>query len=195
MNKMLKTGAVAALMSAAALLPTVAHAQALPAAVIVIVDMDEVYNGTAAGKQASIDLKTKLDAIQARATTLRTQFGSEEETLGKSQPAPTDTAARPAWENKVRDYQARRQAAEAELGNRDKEFQASRAYVLKQITDASTPVVTAIMRERGATIAMPEGATLQHAASVDITTDVIARINKALPRVSITPPAAPAVAK
>ena len=45
------------------------------------------------------------------------------------------------------------------------------------------------MRERGASIAMPEGATLQHAASIDVTNDLVARLDKALPRVSTTAPA------
>ena len=120
---------------------------------------------------------------------LRTQFGAEEEALGKSQPAPTNTAARPAWEAKVRDFQSRQQTAQTELSNREKEFQASRTYVLKQITDASNPIISTLMRERGASIAMPEGATLQHASSIDVTNDLVARLDKALPRVSTTAPA------
>jgi outer membrane protein len=64
--------------------------------------------------------------------------------------------------------------------------------VLKQINDGAQPIITTIMKERGASIAIPEGATLQHSASIDVTTDVIARLDKALPRVSSTVPAAAA---
>jgi len=184
MKHMFKSAAIAA-----ALLATPLAAQTLPPAVIVVINMEQVYAGSAAGKQAQAELKTKIDAIQARANTLRTQFGAEEDALAKSQPAPTNAAARPAWEAKVRDFQSRQQTAQTELSNREKEFQASRQYVLKQITDASNPIMTTIMRERGASIAMPEGATLQHSASIDVTNDLIARLDKALPRVSTTPPA------
>ena len=187
MTKLLKTAALAAILVTTA---APALAQTLPPAVIVVVDMDQVFNTSAAGKQAQGELKTRLDSIQSRVATLRTQFGSEEDALLKSRPAQTNAAAIPAWEAKARDLQTRRQAAEAELGQRDKDFQASRQYVLKQISDAANPIITAIMRERGASIAMPEGATLQHSNSLDVTTDTIARLDKALPRVSTTAPAA-----
>ena len=189
MKNLLKSAAFAATILAASVSPVAVQAQTLPPAVIIIVNMDQVFNASAAGKQAQAELKSKVDAMQARANTLRTQFGAEEEALAKSQPAPTNTAARPAWEAKVRDFQSRQQTAQTELSNREKEFQASRSYVLKQITDASNPIISTLMRERGASIAMPEGATLQHAASIDVTNDLVARLDKALPRVSTTAPA------
>ena len=168
-----------------------ALAQTLPPPVIVVVDMDRVYGDSAAGKQATGELKTRNDAIQARVASLRTQFGTEEETLQKSAPAQGSApAVVTAWQTKARDYQQRRTTAEADLQKRANDFQAARQYVLKQISDASSPVITTIMRERGATIVLPENATLQHTAAIDVTTDVIARIDKSLPRVATTAPAA-----
>jgi len=167
-----------------------AAAQTLPPAVIVIVDLNDVFQKCVAGKTAQAELKTRLDSIQGRVATLRTSFQAEEETLAKSRPAPTAPAATiTAWETKAKDYQTRQAQAQAELQARDKEFQASREYVLKQINDAAQPIITAIMKERGATIALAEGATLQHSASIDVTADVVARLDKALPRVSTTAPA------
>ncbi len=168
-----------------------ALAQTLPPPVVIIVDMDRVIGNSAAGKQAQAELKTRNDAIQARVASLRTQFGTEEETLAKSQPAQgAPPATVTAWQTKARDYQQRRQTAEQDLQKRGNDFQLSRQYVLKQITDATNPIITAVMRERGATIVLAEGATLQHAAAIDVTSDVIARLDKALPRVSTTAPAA-----
>ena len=165
-------------------------AQALPPPVVIIVDMDQVINGSAAGKAAAADLKTRADAIQARLASLRTQFGTEGEALQKAQPAQTAApAAITAWQTKARDLQNRQQAAEADLQKRDRDFQASRQLVLKQINDAAQPVITAVMRERNATIVLAEGATLQHSAAIDVTADVLARLDKALPRVNTTAPA------
>jgi Skp family chaperone for outer membrane proteins len=171
-------------------------AQTLPPAVIVIVDMEEVIASSAAGKQAQTELKTRFDAIQSRVTSLRTSFGTEEQTLLKSRPAPTSPPATiTAWETKVKDFQTRKTQAEQDLGKREQDFQNSRTYVLKQITDGAQPHITAIMKERGAQIALAEGATLQHTAGIDVTADVISRIDKTLPRVSTTAPAAAAPAK
>ncbi len=186
MKKML----IAVALATSALAAPVA-AQTLPPAVIVIVDMDQVFQTSAAGKQAQAELKTRLDSIQARVTSLTTQFGTEEQTLAKTRPTAAGPAAT-AWETKARDFQSRKTQAEQELRNRDRDFQASRQYVLKQINEGAQPIITTVMKERGATIALAEGATLQHSASIDVTADVVARLDKALPRVSTTAPAAPA---
>jgi Skp family chaperone for outer membrane proteins len=168
-----------------------AAAQTLPAAGVVGGDMDQVFASSAAGKQAQAELKTKLDAIQARVGQLRQSLGTEEQQLGQSRPTAPG-AALTAWETKVRDFTARKTQAEQEVQKREQDFQAARQYVLKQINDAAQPIITTVMRERGASIALAQGATLQNTAALDVTTDIIARLDKALPRVSTTPPAAPA---
>ena len=166
-------------------------AQTLPPAVIIIVDMDQVFSTSAAGKTAQAELKTRLDGIQARLASLRTSFGAEEQTLAQSRPTAAGAAAT-AWEAKVKDFTTRKTQAEQELAKRDADFQASRQSVLKQINDGAQPIITTIMKERGASIALAEGATLQHSASIDVTNDVVARLDKSLPRVSSATPAAPA---
>jgi Skp family chaperone for outer membrane proteins len=170
-------------------------AQTLPPAVIAVVNMDNVFNTSAAGKQALAELRPRIEGLQQRVVQLRTQFGTEQKNLQATQPAPTATpAVKSAWEAKVRDLQTRQQQAEQELATRDRDIQASRAYVQKQLDDATQPVISAVMRERGITVVLHEAGTIQHSASVDITNDVIARLDKSLPRVSTTPPAAPAPA-
>ena len=62
--------------------------------------------------------------------------------------------------------------------------------MLKQINDGAQPVISAIMRERGASIVLAEGATLQHTAAIDITGEVVTRLDKSLPRVSTATPVA-----
>jgi len=186
MKTMLKITALAAIVVAAPAL-----AQTLPPPVVVIVDMDRVIGDSTAGKQAAGELKTRNDANQARLTSLRTQFGAEGDTLQKGVPAQ---GAAPAvvqeFQKKYQDYQKRQQQAEVDLQKRERDFQISRQYVIKQINDSAQPVISTIMRERGATIVLAEGATLQHSAAIDVTADVIARLDKALPRVSTTAPAA-----
>ena len=186
----MKTLLISLALASAAIAAPVA-AQTLPPAVIIIVDLDSVFQTSAAGKQALTELKTRADAIQARLQTLRTSFGTEEQTLAKTRPTAPGPAAT-AWETKVKDFTTRKTQAEQELAKRDQDLQASRQLVVKQLNDAAQPIIGTIMKERGASIALAEGATLQHAASIDVTTDVIARLNAALPRVVTTAPAAPA---
>ena len=99
-------------------------AQTLPPAVIIIVDLDQVFQTSTAGKQALTELKTRADAIQGRLQQLRTSFGTEEQSLGNSRPTAPGAAAT-AWEGKVKDYQTRKTQAEQELAKRDADLQAS----------------------------------------------------------------------
>lgn len=190
----MKTMLKAAMLAATFALATPLVAQTLPPAVIVIVDMDQVFTTSAAGKIAQGELKTRIDALQARVTQLRTQFGTEEQALVKTRPTAPGPAAT-EWEKKARDLQTRREAAEKDLAQRERELQASRNSVVKQLNDGAQPLISTIMRERGASIVLAEGATLQHAASIDVTADVVARLNKALPKVSSATPAAAAAPK
>ena len=168
-------------------------AQQLPAAVIVTVDNQEMIVQSAAAKAAQTELKPKGDALVARLNQLRTSLAAEEKTLRDTQPAQgAAPVAITAWQTKARDFETRRTQADQELQRRQQEIQAAEQWVIKQITDGANPIISTIMRERGANIAVDERVTLQHAAAIDITADVLARLDKALPRVSTTPPAAPA---
>ena len=168
-------------------------AQQLPAAVIVTVDRQEMIATSAAAKAAQAELKPKADALNARLSQLRTSLAAEEKALRDSQPQQGALpAAGQAWQAKVRDFDARRGQADQELQRRQQEIQASEQWVVKQINDGAQPIISQIMRERGANIAVDEQVTIQHAAAIDITADTVARLDKALPKVSITPPPAPA---
>lgn len=170
-------------------------AQQLPAAVIVTVDRQEMIATSAAAKAAQAELKPKADALNARLNQLRTSLSAEEKTLRDTQPQQgAAPAAIQAWQAKVRDFDTRRGQADQELQRRQAEIQQSEQWVVKQINDGAQPIISQIMRERGANIAVDEQVTIQHAAAIDITADVVARLDKALPKVSTTPPAAPAAA-
>lgn len=183
-----------ALASAAIVAPVAspAFSQTLPAAVVIVVDLDKIYRDSAAAKAATVDLKSKDDALRARASQLQSSLGGEQQQLAQSRPAQGAPAATvTAWETKARDFQARQQQAGQELEKRQSDLQAARQFVLKQINDALQPIITTVMRERGASVAIAKGATLDSSSALDMTNDIMARLDRALPRVSTTPPATP----
>ena len=171
---------------------TPAFAQAAQAQ-IVIVDMEEVISTSSAGKGAQSVLQGQANSLQARVKTLTEGFQKEEEALRTG--FQNKTLTQQAAEAKAKDIEGRKQSAQAEISGRQRTLQASQAHVLKQIDDAAQPIITAIMREKGANIALARGATIQAANSLDITAEVVKRLNAAKPSVSTTPPAQPAQAK
>ncbi len=190
MMKLVIRAAAAAVLGLAPLAIAPVAAQQLSPAVIVIVDMDRVVNESAAGKQAGTEIQGKITGLQTRATTLQSQLKTEADAIQQGQ--ANKTLAGPALEQRARAFQQKQQSAQQELGRAEQEIQRSRQFVIQQITQAANPIITTIMRERNASVALQKDATLQHSASLDITNDVIARLNTALPRVSTTPPAQPA---
>ncbi len=163
-----------------------ALAQTLPPAVIVVVDLDRVVNESTAGRQAITELQGRIQALQARANTLQSQLQAEASAIQQGQ--ANNTLTGPQFEARAKAFGERQQAAQEELARTEAEIQRSRAWVLKQITDAAQPIITQIMREKGASIALAERATIQHSGSLNVTNDVLARLNAALPKVSTTPP-------
>ncbi len=192
MRDFVKTVALAASLLMVGAVPPAAVAQtaALPPAAIVIVDMDRVVSQSAAGKQAMTEIQGKVTAAQTRANALQGQLKTEADAIQAGQ--ANKSLAGPAFDSRVKAFGEKQQSAQRELGRLEGEIQRSRQHVMKQISDGVNPIITAIMKERGATIAMPKAATLQHVAGLEVTTDVIARLDKALPKVSTTPPPAPA---
>jgi Skp family chaperone for outer membrane proteins len=189
MKTLFKTVSLALLIGTAAV---PAAAQQLSPPVIVIVDMDRVVNESAAGKQAGTELQAKGQQLAARRSTLAGQLQTEAQAIQQGQQAKT--LAGPALEQRVKAFQDKEQAANAELERGQQDLARSRQYVIQQITGAADPIITQVMRERGASIAMQKGATLQHTASLEVTNDVVTRLNTSLPRVSTTPPAPAAAA-
>lgn len=189
MNSLFKTVTAAALLAAAA---TPAIAQQLSPAVIVIVDMDRVVNESAAGKTAGTEIQAKITSLQTRATTLQTQLKTDADAIQAGQ--ANKSLAGPALEQRAQAFGQKQQQAQQELARLEQEIGRSRQYVIQQISTAANPIITQVMRERNATVALQKEATLQHSASLEVTNDVITRLNTSTPRVSTTPPAQPAAA-
>lgn len=188
MRHFLPSAAVAAALLIAGALPAPALAQSAPAATIIVVDIERVVSQSAAGKQAMGEIQGKVTALQTRANALQGQLKTEADAIQAGQ--ANKSLAGPALETRVKAFGDKQQSAQQEVGRLENEIQRSRQFVLQQISDGVGPIVSQLMKERGANIALPKGATLQHAPALDVTTEVISRLDKSLPKVSTTPPPA-----
>ena len=188
MRHFLPSAAMAAALLIAGALPAPALAQSAPAATIIVVDIERVVSQSAAGKAAMGEIQGKVTALQTRANALQGQLKTEADAIQAGQ--ANKSLAGPALDTRVKAFGQKQQSAQQEVGRLENEIQRSRQFVLQQISDGVGPIVSQIMKERGANIALPKGATLQHAAALDVTTEVITRLDKSLPKVSTTPPAA-----
>jgi Skp family chaperone for outer membrane proteins len=188
MKKMLLIAASAASL----VVPAAAGAQAVPAAVIAVVDLNRVSADCNACKTASAALRSKATALQNQAKTLATPL----ETEGKSIQAAIDAlkGAEPdaALKARISAFENKRQSAGTTYQRGQDQLQRDQQYIQKQIVDKLNPIYSQVMQKRGANILLEVGSTLATAQSVDVTPDVLAALNAALPTIATTAPAAPA---
>lgn len=184
---------LAAVALATSAVPAFAQAPAAVGSGIIIIDLEQIFVKSAAGINGDAQLKTKVAALQARAKQLQDGLTADADALRKQQAA--NAIAPAALQAKAAELQQRQQVGQAEVQSREQDFQVSQRYVQQQILQAVGPITQQIMRERGAQVALRSDATLAMNPALDVTAEVVKRLDVSLPRVSVTPPAAPAAAK
>ena len=179
--------ALVALGAAALAAPTMASAQRVPSAVVAVVETDRIYRECTACRSAQTALQGQVTTLQTRSQTLRQQLQTEGKpiqdaitALGSKQPDAALTA-------RVRAFQQKEAQANQELQTGQTRIQSIQANVLRQINERLGPIINQAMAARGANLVVDKDSTLASATTLDITNDVLARLNTALPAVSVTP--------
>ena len=185
MHKILTSAAVLATM----LVPAAAQAQAIPAAVIAVVDLDRVTANCNACKTASATLRSQVTAYQNREKALASPLETEGKAIQTAINALNGKELDAALQNRVKAFQSKQQAGAQELQRQQQQIQRNQAYIQQQIAQKLAPIYQQVMQRRGATVLLEQGATLAASNSVDITNDVVTALNTALPTIQTTAPA------
>ena len=180
---------ISASLAASALVPAAAHAQAIPAAVIAVVDLEKITTTCNACKAARTALQSQLSGLQSRQQALVTPLQTEQKSIQTAIDALNGKDPDAALQNRIKAFQTKQQQAEQELGSRQQQIQANSQYVNKQISDKLAPIYTQVMQKRGANVMVEIGQTLASGQSLDVTNDVLTALNAALPSVVTTAPA------
>jgi len=186
MNKILVTAAFAAAMLA----PSAAIAQAVPPAVIAIVDLDKVTTDCNACKSARAALQSQATAIQNREKALAGPLQTEGQAIQKAIDAlPQGKEPDAALQARITAFNTKRQQGAQELQRQQEQFQRNTNYISQQIRTKLGPIYQQVMQRRGANIMVELDTTLASGAALDVTNDVLAGLNAALPSVATVAPA------
>jgi outer membrane protein len=185
----MKTLLVSAAFAAALLAPAAARAQAVPAAVVAVVDLDRVTSECNACKTASAALKSQVSSFESRRTSLASSLQTEQKSIQTAIDALKGKDPDAALQARIKAFQAKAQSSEQDLAGQQTQIQRNQAYIQKQIQDKLNPIYQQVMTRRGANILMEVGATLATSTNVDVTNDVLAGLNASLPTISTTAPA------
>jgi Skp family chaperone for outer membrane proteins len=166
--------------------PSVASAQRAPAAVIVLVDTNKVYNDCNACKTAQSQFQAQAAAAQTRQKTLAAQLQPEHEAIQKAIDALGGKQPDAALKTRIEAYQKKSEDAQQEVARSEQNLQSVRANIIRQIDVKFGPAVSQVMTQQGANLAIDMEGTIAHGTGTDVTAAVLAALNASLPSISVT---------
>ena len=188
----MKTLLISAALGAAIIVPSAASAQALPAAVVAVVDLERVTAQCNACKTAQAALRAQVAAEETREKNLATPLQTEQQSIQTAIDALKGKDPDAALQARIKAFQSKGQQAQEEAARGRQQLQANQQYIQKQILDKLGPIYQQVMQRRSANVLVEAGATLAATQAVDVTNDVLAGLNAALPTIATTAPAQPA---
>ena len=174
---------------ASAILPSAAHAQAIPAAVVAVVDLEKVQSQCTACQAAATALRAQVTALQNRESSLATPLQTEGKSIQAAVDALKGKEPDAALQARIKSFQAKQQQGAQELQRQQQQIQRNQAYITQQIQAKLGPIYQQVMQRRGANVMIEQGATLANGATLDVTNDVLTALNAQLPSVQTNAPA------
>ena len=176
------------------LLAAIAATTAVPSAVnaqtrggVLVVDTEQVMSSCTACKAASTQLQQRESTLRSRAQTLNQQLQTEGKPIQDAVDALKGKQPDAALTQRITAFETKQRNAQQEVANSQRELQSTAAHVQQQIGQRLIQIVEQSRSRRGASIAVAKDSTLASDTSVDVTSEVLAALNQALPSVSVTP--------
>jgi outer membrane protein len=185
----MKTLIVTAAFAAAAFAPSAVGAQTVPAAVVAVVDLERVTSDCTGCKTAAAALRAQIASLQNREKTLTAPLQAEQKSIQAAIDALNGKEPDAALQARVKAFQTKQQQGAQEVQAQQQQIQRNQQYIQKQISDKLGPIYQSVMQRRGANVLMETGSTLATTTSVDVTNDVLAALNTALPTIQTIAPA------
>lgn len=160
-------------------------AQAAPQ--ILVVDVERVASTCNACRTAGAAFQAQVTQAQQRADSLRSQLQTSGQPLQAAVNALGGKPADAALQARVTAFQQQEGTANQELQQTQARLQSIQANINRQIGERLVPIADAIVRQRGASVAIARNSTLANSAAADISNDVLAQLNTQLTTISVTP--------
>jgi outer membrane protein len=185
-TKILLGAAIAALAIAA---PVTLRAQQLPAPVIAVVDIDEIFRTCTQCAAANTALQGQGNQLQQRAQQLQTQMSTEAQQLEPLVRALNGAQPDAALAARINSFQTMQQNAEREIGGSRERIQRNINFVRQQIGERVRPAVSTVAQQRGATVVLDAGSLVTSSPALNITPAVLAIVNQNSTAFNVNAPA------
>ncbi len=156
----------------------------LPTPVVAIVDIQLVMQNSEAAK----GIRTQIEKV--RTSYQQTVHGKEEELrkLDQDLEQQRSILAPDAYQQRQRDFQQKVADAQKDVQDRRQKLETAFGKAMQQVQDAVVQIVDQIAKEQAITLVLPKASVIHSADDMDITQEVLKRLNSRLPTVSVAIP-------
>lgn len=162
-----------------------------PVAVILFLDRGTVLRQSNVGKDMYSQVENLAKKMEAEFSPENKKLQADVAEFQKAAALMTPDARN----KKIKELEARRAAFQKKVQDRQAAIQNGLGVARTQVEKALSPILEKIMNERSANLLLDRGLIVLGATGLDVTSTVVARLNTALPKVTVTPVAPKAVAK
>lgn len=174
-------------------LAAVAITAAAPVAAqsVAVADLDRAVQASTAYVNAQnaikVTYKAQIDQFTTRTNALNTELKPLADAFDTARKAPNANEA--ALRTQLQSIEQKRNAGQQELSTIIQPVQLAQAYVNEQIVAQLDGAIKRAMTKKKVNLVLVPQATVSYQPAVDITTDVTAELNTAIPNANIVPPA------
>ena len=149
---------------------------------VAFVNVQEVMRDSTAAKSVKSQLDDKQKSFQAELSKKEDALHKEEESLGKQK----SVLSPDAFSKKVKEFQAKANAAQKDVQGKKAELDNAFSSALGEIQKSVLDITSSVAKEKGYTVVVQASSLLYADPKLDITKDVLAKLNAALPKVTVS---------
>ncbi len=168
----------------------VAQAQSVPNSKIIVVDFDRVSRESLVGKDIAAQTQSFRVDLENSARSIQSNLADEEEELKKQR----SIISQEAFNERVRAFQQKAQRRQAELQQIDRQSGQAMQQANLEVQRALRPIVREVMETKGANMVIDKALVSHHVSGLDVTTEVIEKLDKVMPSFDVSLPDATKVA-
>ncbi len=161
-----------------------AQSRTTPTARIILVDFDRISRESLVGKDIAAQMESHRVDLEKKARAIQQELKAEEEELKKQR----NIISPEAFQERVRALQRKAQTRQAEINGLGQQARRAMQQAQLEVQRVLRPIVKKIMDERGANMVLDKALVSQHAAGLDVTTEVIERLDQAMPSFDVQLP-------
>lgn len=158
-----------------------AQAQQLPPAVVAVIDYQRILRDSAAARSIREQVEARRNAYQEEINKQEQRLREADKEVAKQRSLLTTDA----FAEKRRQYEQDVAQVQKMVQDRRRELDSVSAGALNEVKKALIVVVTGIADERGFNIVLPTSDVLFFARKIDLTDEVLAKLDESLPDVRV----------